>query len=92
LPELNGGQRGNPSPPEKQALSIPNSNTAALDAIGVSQRLPNNLERAVAWLVDNLDGCPRPIVPYIKQAYNLTSLDACEALRLARLKSGTGAG
>jgi hypothetical protein len=88
---MDGGQRGSPPPPEIQALSKPNGETTTLDAIEVSQQLPNNLERAVAWLFANLDGCPRPIVPYIKQAYNLTSLDACEALRLARLKSGTGA-
>lgn len=46
---------------------------------------------AVEWLCVHLDDCPRPVVPYVKQAYGLSNLEACEALRLANLKRGTGA-
>jgi hypothetical protein len=44
------------------------------------------VERAVAWLTVHLDNCPRPIVPYIKQAYGLGNVEAVEAVRLASLK------
>jgi hypothetical protein len=46
------------------------------------------VERAIDWLTIHLDDCPRPIIPYVKQAYGLRNLDAIEAVRLARLKRG----
>lgn len=51
----------------------------------------STLERAVAWLAEHLDDCPRPIIPYVKQAYGLGNLDAIEAVKLARQKRGAGA-
>lgn len=48
-------------------------------------------ERAVEWLTEHLDDCPRPIIPYVKQAYGLGNLDAIEAVKLARQKRGAGA-
>lgn len=44
------------------------------------------LERAVAWLSAHLDECPRPIIPYVKQAYGLGNVEAVEAIRRATLK------
>lgn len=38
----------------------------------------------------HLDNCPRPIIPYIKQAYGLGNVEAIEAIRLARLKREAG--
>ena len=49
------------------------------------------LERAVVWLTEHLEDCPRPIIPYVKQAYGLGNLDAIEAVKLARQKRGAGA-
>ena len=46
---------------------------------------------AVAWLTEHIDDCPRPIIPYVKQAYGLGNLDAIEAVKLARQKRGAGA-
>lgn len=52
--------------------------------------VPSAVNRAVAWLVDHLDNCPRPIVPFIKQSFNLGNVEAVEAIRLARLtRDGT---
>jgi len=51
--------------------------------IGVSR-----FKCAIAWLIEHLDDCPRPIIPYIKQAYGLDNANAVEAVRLARLKRG----
>lgn len=48
------------------------------------------LERAATWLSIHLDECPRPIIPYIKQAYGLGNVEAVEAVRLARLKREAG--
>lgn len=45
-----------------------------------------SIENAVAWLSTHLDDCPRPIVPYIKQAYGLGNAEAVEAIRRATLK------
>lgn len=50
------------------------------------------VERAVAWLTEHLDDCPRPIIPYVKQAYGLGNIDAVEAVRLAHLNRGSSAG
>lgn len=44
------------------------------------------VKSAAEWLSLHLDDCPRPIIPYIKQAYGLCNLEACEAIRLAREK------
>lgn len=44
------------------------------------------VQRAASWLAEHLDDCPRPIIPYVKQAYGLGNLDAIEAVKLARQK------
>lgn len=54
----------------------------------LENRSVSRFEQALAWLTAHLDDCPRPIIPYIKQTYELGNVDAVEAIRLARLKRG----
>lgn len=39
---------------------------------------------AVDWLSKNLDGCPRPIIQYVKLSYGLGNVRAVEAVTAAR--------
>ena len=51
----------------------------------------SRLGSAISWLAAHLDDCPRPIIPYIKQTYNLNNLQATEAIRLATIQRGNAA-
>jgi hypothetical protein len=50
----------------------------------------SRFEHAVEWLSSHLDDCPRPIIPYIKQAYALNNLEATDAIRLATARRAEG--
>lgn len=67
---------------------------------GGASRLPqidganDAVQQAAVWLTSTASP-PRPLVPYLRQEYALTALQACQAIELARrlqsrLEAGNG--
>ena len=44
------------------------------------------VEEAAVWFTENRGACPRPIIPHLRRVFNLSPLQACEALRMANLR------
>ena len=51
---------------------------------GLCHESTSAVEEAARWYAGNRDACPRPIVPFLRERFGLTAVEACEALRMAQ--------
>lgn len=51
---------------------------------GADHQTTAAIDEAGRWFADNRERCPKPIVPFLRERFGLTAVEACEALQVAR--------